>query len=105
MTNIWYYVWSFIYTIIHPIVFNVLVALGISYVTYQGMDYTLTYLRTAMVMHLGSSSHTILAMLGYLGIDKCLNLIFSAFAFRVVMMGFNQGSKVKIGFNTPPTGN
>lgn len=75
-----------------PIVRTVLVGLGIGYVTYQGMDILLGQVQAHFFGLLGGLPSTMLQILGLGGIDKCCNILFSAFAARLVLDGVSGGA-------------
>ncbi|HYE34935.1 DUF2523 family protein [Methylocaldum sp.] len=43
-------------------------------------------------------------MLGFLEVDKAINVIFSAIAFRAVLSGFKQGEKLNSVWRTRDNG-
>lgn len=75
-----------------PIVRSVLIGLGVGFVTYQGLDVLLGQLRGHVFDLLGSLPLSMLQILGLGGIDKALNIIFSAFAARLVLDGVTSGA-------------
>jgi len=72
---------------------RVLVALGIGYLTYQGLSVVLDFLQAQIFNNLLSGGYTeIDAALNMLNIGKCVNVTFSAIAVRNILEGLTGGS-------------
>ncbi|HEY0563836.1 MAG TPA: DUF2523 domain-containing protein [Methylophilus sp.] len=75
---------------------RVLVALGIGYITYQGLDIAISFFQTQAVSYLLSSGYQeVNAALNMLNIGKCINVTFSAIIARNVISGLTGGSITK----------
>jgi len=64
---------------------RVLIALGIGFVTYKGVDVGLNALKQEVMSGVQSMSTDIVGLLGYLWVDKALSVVFSAFATALTM--------------------
>jgi hypothetical protein len=82
-------------TVAGNIVGRVLIALGIGYVTYQGLDILLTNLQSQIFLNLATGYPEINAALNMLNIGKCINVTFSAIITRNVINGLTGGSFTK----------
>jgi hypothetical protein len=71
-----------------------LLALGFSWLTYSGLDTTLTGLKTYAVSSLGGLSAEILGMLGVMKVGSSINIIASALATRMLIDGLQPGGKI-----------
>lgn len=75
---------------------RVLVALGIGYITYQGLDIAISYFQNQALSYLLSSGYQeVNAALNMLNIGKCINVTFSAIIARNVISGLTGGSITK----------
>lgn len=78
------------------IVGRVLVALGIGYITYQGLDIALTAFQDQVFNNLLNGGYAeINAALNMLNIGKCVNVTFSAILARNVINGLTGGKLTK----------
>lgn len=72
------------------VVFKVLAALGIGYVTYVGME-ALVDLNHAQIMALlNTLPPTTVALLGVLKVGVCINIWFSAMVMRMTLWGMSN---------------
>jgi len=102
--QLWVFIWTFIASIIGPSVKKILVALGVGFVTYTGFDTAMDSLKDYVYMRLGSAPASVVQILGLLEVDKAINVIFSAIAFRAVLSGFRAGKKVTHPWSNPAEG-
>lgn len=58
---------------------RVLLALGISFVTYQGIDTSINWLMNQIKSNMSSLPAEVLSFLAWLWVDKALSLMFSAY--------------------------
>lgn len=72
---------------------RVLIALGIGFVTYKGIDVGVEALKQSVISGVQSQSADIVGLLGYLWVDKALTVIFSAFTVALSMKAI--GGSVK----------
>ena len=72
------------------IVGRVLIALGIGYVSYTGINALLTLIKSHVVSYLVGAPGTVVAIMGLLKIDVAVSIIFSALAARLVLQGLTS---------------
>lgn len=77
------------------IVGQVLIALGIGFFTYQGVDLILAQAHDAMFAQLGGLNSDILSMLGAMKVGSALNIVFSAVTARAGISGLLAAGKTK----------
>lgn len=73
---------------------RVLVALGISVVTYTGSSSTLTWLKDQAVTSLSGAPANLVQLMSYMKVGVCISIIFSAILARMLITGLN-GETVK----------
>lgn len=71
---------------------QVLIALGISVVTYTGVDTALTFAKTQALSAIGSLPAGLPALLSYLKVGVCINIITSAMVARMTLNGLTGGT-------------
>lgn len=71
-----------------------MVALGIGVVTYSGLSVTLDYVKGQALNAINGLPAEVVGLLGYMGVGVFLNMIFSAFAARLVLNGLT-GDAIK----------
>lgn len=64
---------------------RVLLALGISFVTYTGFDVGITWLLNEIKSNFSGLPAEVISFLAWLWVDKAIGLIFSAFAAALVI--------------------
>lgn len=72
------------------IVGRVLIALGIGYVSYTGINALLTWIKSQVVAYLTGAPATVVAIMGLLKVDVALSIVFSALAARLVLQGLTS---------------
>lgn len=76
---------------------RVLLALGIGYVTYKGLDVTATFLLDYIKTGFSTMPQEVLQFLAWTWIDKAIGMIFSAWAASIALSGLAGGlTKMKI---------
>jgi hypothetical protein len=68
---------------------RVLVALGLSVVTYSGMAVSINYLKSQAVSAALGLPPEVVGMLSVLKVGTCISIIFSAMLARLVVTGLN----------------
>lgn len=71
---------------------RVLIALGIGYVTYAGLDVLLDFIKTRIFQELLSVDPTIIGIMAVLNVDRAINVILSAITARLLLNGLTSGS-------------
>lgn len=74
---------------------RVLVALGISVVTYTGMNASLEWLKTQAVSAMAGAGGDVLGMLGTMKVGECISIVTSAMIARQVIAGIQNDSVKK----------
>jgi len=72
-------------------IIKALVSFGVGFAMYQGIDLVLNQILTAIAFNLSSLPSQLVGVLGLLKVDKCLNVLASAFAVRLVLKGVTNG--------------
>ena len=71
---------------------QVLIAVGISVVTYTGVDLVLTGLKASALASIQSLPPGLPALLAYLKVGVCINILTSAMAARMTLNGLTGGT-------------
>lgn len=85
-------------TALGSIVGRILISLGIGFVTYQGFDVLLGFIKTRIQTEFAGLDPIILQVFSTLQIDTAINILFSAFAVRLVIQGITGGSVTRSKF-------
>lgn len=76
------------------VVGRVLISLAIGYVTYQGIQTGLDFLKNQIASAANGLPSQALAVLGAMRVGEGLAIIFSAFAVRMLLEGLQPGGKI-----------
>lgn len=71
---------------------RILISLGIGYVTYTGLDTSLSWLRTQIVASFSGMDAQTLAVLSSLKVASGLSVLLSALSARLVLNGMTGGA-------------
>jgi len=82
-------------TVAGSIVGRVLLALGLSMITYTGVSTSLDFLKGKMLDALDGTPERIITLLSFMKVGLCLNIIIAAIMVRLVMKGVTGGSLKK----------
>lgn len=83
--------------VMSTLVGRVLLALGIGYVTYKGMDVTASFLLNQIKDGLSQMPTEVIQFLAFCWIDKAIGMIFSAWMASIALKGLASGmTKLKI---------
>lgn len=74
-------------TVLGSLVGRVLVALGISYVTYKGVDVAINYVADYVRSALSSGPVTIVSFLSFMWVDKAVSITFASFTAALAIKG------------------
>lgn len=89
--------WGALIPIMSTLVGRVLLALGIGFVTYKGMDATVTFLLDTIKSSLSGMPSEVLQFLAFCWIDKAIGMIFSAWSAALALRTIASGiTKMKI---------
>lgn len=83
--------WGALALSIRSLVGRVIIALGISYVTYQGADMLITSLRNAAFAALGGVDPTMQGVVGLARIGESISVVVSAVAAKYALQGLSGG--------------
>ena len=75
-----------------------LVAMGISYVVYQGMDTLIDNVRTEIEGQYAAMGLGVYDILSLMGADVAISILFSAVSIRLLLVGFSGGVKTGLRF-------
>lgn len=75
---------------------RVLLALGVSYVSYTGLDVLFSNLQSSIAVNMGAVSGTLYAWMGILKIPTSINIITAAFTTRLTLGAVNGTIKKAI---------
>lgn len=78
------------------IVGRVLIALGIGYVSYKGLNGLQEFVKNQVWSNLGALSVDVLQLLSVLQIDTAINIMLSSVAARLVLRGLTGGTMTKM---------
>jgi hypothetical protein len=70
-------------------VMQVLIALGVSVVTYQGVDSAITWAKSQALSSFQGLPADMVALLSYMGVGVSINIIFSAMVMRMTLQGIS----------------
>lgn len=68
-----------------PILFRILLALGIGIATYTGSEALLGSMQNLVIAQFGGLPDNVIRALGMANVDVFINMIFSAFAIRIAI--------------------
>ncbi|WP_041741766.1 DUF2523 family protein [Collimonas fungivorans] len=72
-------------TAMASLVWRAVIALGIGFVTYKGLDVAIGYMQQAVFDRVNSIPGDALSLIGYLWLDKAITIIFSAVSISLAM--------------------
>lgn len=75
---------------------RVLIALGIGYVTYSGLNVLLDWIQSQIFSHLMGINSQVLGIIGVLQVGTSVNIIFSAIAARFIVGGITNGTVTRM---------
>jgi hypothetical protein len=70
---------------------RVLIALGLSYVSYRGVDTLLGFIKQNVMDHLGQLGPDILQLVGVLQVGTCVSILSSAYVASLALSGLTSG--------------
>jgi len=70
---------------------RVLLALGIGFVAYQGIDVVISSLLSDVQAYMGGLNGVVLQVLGVCQVDTAIQMLFSAMTARLVISGLTSG--------------
>jgi hypothetical protein len=90
---------SFLASIVGPLVAKVLTALGVGLVTYTGITLVMDQAREAIISNMTATGAAYVALFGLAKVDVAINIMLGAVAARAALSGIDKasGSVTKIG--------
>lgn len=83
-------------TAMGSLVGRVLIALGIGYVTYSGLNVLLDWIKNEIFGQLMGINSDVLGIIGVLQVDTSVNIIFSAIAAKFMISGISNGAVTRM---------
>lgn len=84
--------WGALLSLTGSLVGRVLIALGLSVVTYTGLNASLDWLKSQAVVAMSGAGAQVLGMLGVMKVGECISIIFSAMLARQISQGLSSDS-------------
>jgi len=81
-------------TIAGNLAVRVLLSLGIGWLTYQGVDVTLTWVKAQAVAAFTGLPPVALGLIGMLKVGQCISILFSALLMRLTLNGLSAGGAI-----------
>lgn len=89
--------WGGFVSILSTLVGRVLVALAISYVSYQGVDVLIESIKTAALSNMGNMG-VLTGVVGLMKLGESLNVVISAVVAKYTLAGITSGTVTKMVF-------
>lgn len=91
--------WSFLGTVVGPLVMKVLKALGIGAISYVGINAVLDQAKDAILSNMAGLPADVASLMGLFKFDVAINITLAAVSTRFLLAGVNSltGTKKKIG--------
>lgn len=71
---------------------QILISLGISAVTYVGVDMAIDHFKADALSYLHALPPEVLSLVAYMKVGQCLNIVFSAMVARMAYNGMKSGA-------------
>lgn len=75
---------------------RILISLGVSYVSYKGLDVLFSGIQTAIQSNISGLPSGVVGLMGILKIGTSINIIFSAIVVRLTLGGLTGGAVKKM---------
>ena len=75
---------------------RILISLGVSYVSYKGLDVLFSGIQTAIQSNISGLPSGVVGLMGILKIGTSINIIFSAIVVRLTLGGLTSGAVKKM---------
>jgi hypothetical protein len=86
--------WGALISIAGTLVGQVLLSLGIAYVSFLGVDASISWARTAFLSGLSGIPAAAVGIAGIMKVGTCVSMLLSAVTTRVTMLGMQSGGKL-----------
>lgn len=84
------WLWSFILSVVVPVATKIAAMFGMSWLVYEGFNTLYNNILLNIQYLLGSLPSDVINILGQFGVDKALNIIFSAYTVKIIFIGYNR---------------
>lgn len=91
------HLFTFLTTVLGPLVKRVLTSVGIGTVSYIGINLMLDQVKGYVVSSFGGAGADTLSLLGLARVDVAINIVLSAVTARAVLAGMSSGAIKKFG--------
>lgn len=88
-------IWGGLLLILESSVGRILIALGISYITYQGIDVLMDSILSSALGFLNVNS-SLSGLIGLTRLDQCINVVCSAVSAKFAINGLTSGKFTKL---------
>ncbi|MHA2815001.1 DUF2523 domain-containing protein [Vibrio campbellii] len=92
------YLYIALFYLLESLFFKLLMALGLSYATYQGLDSLFGVVKQHVISNFMNLDNSLLQILGIMKVDEGITVIFSAYLVKLAINGFTAGAKTTMGF-------
>ena len=75
---------------------RILISLGVSYVSYKGLDVLFSGIQTAIQSNISGLPSGVVGLMGILKIGTSINIVFSAIVVRLTLGGLTSGAVKKM---------
>jgi hypothetical protein len=75
---------------------NILLSLGIGFVTYQGIDLFISAMKSQFITSVNANGALFVSFMGVFQVGTAINMIASAYVARMVIAGISGGSLTKM---------
>lgn len=82
MGQLWVWIWTFVITIIGPLIQEAFRILGVGIVTYIGTDLLIDQLEAKVVSMMSEAPASVLQILSMAGLDEAMSIILSGLAIE-----------------------
>lgn len=85
-------IFTFLSSILGPLVAKVLTAIGVGVVTYTGITLLMDQVRDAVIHNIGATGASYIALFGLAKIDVAVNIMLGAVTARATLAGIDKAS-------------
>ncbi len=85
-----------LYAAVGSLVAQVLISLGIAYITYTGVDASIGWAKTSLLTQIGTLPSQAIQVAGTLQLGRCISILTSALVMRMTLQGLKSGTIKKM---------
>jgi hypothetical protein len=86
--------WASLLMMIGPLVYKVVVSLGVGWVTFSGMNFLVDQLLTLAQSEMSNLDPVMFQIVGLLRLDDAIALLTSAMSIKFTLMGMGAGGRI-----------